>query len=105
MSMKATPPESPGQNPFATLGLIDEILAVLTELGYEEPTPIQCEAVPPLLAGRDVLGTAATGTGKTAAFALPLLDRLPPPRCPPAATATPQASHTCLTAAGARLGA
>ena len=47
-----------------------------TSLGYEEPTPIQREAIPPLLAGRDLLGQAATGTGKTAAFALPLLQRL-----------------------------
>ena len=66
-----TPPHS-----FADLGLRPELLAELTALGYEEPTPIQAEAVPPLLAGRDVLGQAATGTGKTAAFALPLLQRL-----------------------------
>ena len=51
----------------------DELLAALAELGYEEPTPIQAEAIPPLIAGRDLLGNAATGTGKTAAFALPLL--------------------------------
>ncbi|MDP9497074.1 MAG: DEAD/DEAH box helicase, partial [Actinomycetota bacterium] len=57
-----------------------ELLAELAALGYEEPTPIQREAVPHLLAGRDVLGQAATGTGKTAAFALPLLERLPPER-------------------------
>jgi ATP-dependent RNA helicase DeaD len=63
---------------FADLDLRPELLQALSSLGYEEPTPIQCEAVPPLLAGHDVLGTAATGTGKTAAFALPLLDRLPP---------------------------
>ena len=50
--------------------------APLDALGYEEPTPIQREAIPPLLAGRDLLGQAATGTGKTAAFALPLLQRL-----------------------------
>jgi ATP-dependent RNA helicase DeaD len=52
------------------------LLATLDALGYEEPTPIQREAVPPLLAGRDLLGQAATGTGKTAAFALPLLQRI-----------------------------
>jgi ATP-dependent RNA helicase DeaD len=58
---------------FSDLGLRDELLAALSELGYEEPTPIQLEAIPHLIAGRDLLGNAATGTGKTAAFALPLL--------------------------------
>jgi ATP-dependent RNA helicase DeaD len=61
---------------FADLGLRPELQAALDELGYEEPTPIQREAIPPLLAGRDLLGQAATGTGKTAAFALPVLQRL-----------------------------
>ena len=63
---------------FATLGLDDRLLPSLLELGYEEPTPIQRAAIPPLLEGRDVLAMAATGTGKTAAFALPLLHRLNP---------------------------
>ena len=63
---------------FASLGLGSDLLAALTALGYEEPTHIQREAIPLLLAGRDMLGQAATGTGKTAAFALPLLARLPP---------------------------
>jgi ATP-dependent RNA helicase DeaD len=58
---------------FADLGLRAELLDALTSLGYEEPTPIQRDAIPPLLDGRDVLGQAATGTGKTAAFALPAL--------------------------------
>src|SRR6478609_2888477 len=66
---------SPG---FVALGLEAPLLATLETLGYEEPTPIQREAIPPLLAGRDVLGQAATGTGKTAAFALPLLHRVTP---------------------------
>ncbi|MDA0168607.1 DEAD/DEAH box helicase [Solirubrobacter taibaiensis] len=61
---------------FADLGLRDELLGALTNLGYEEPTPIQREAIVPLIAGRDLLGQAATGTGKTAAFALPILQRL-----------------------------
>ena len=63
---------------FASLGLSPRLLEALTTLGYEEPTPVQREAIPPLLAGRDVLGQAATGTGKTAAFALPLLHLLTP---------------------------
>jgi ATP-dependent RNA helicase DeaD len=61
---------------FGDLGLRDELVDALHALGYEEPTPIQREAVPPLLEGRDLLGQAATGTGKTAAFSLPLLQRL-----------------------------
>src|SRR3982750_2423936 len=61
---------------FADLGLAPRLLDALTALGYEEPTPIQREAIPPLLQGRDLVGQAATGTGKTAAFALPLLQRL-----------------------------
>jgi ATP-dependent RNA helicase DeaD len=65
-----------GRSPFAALGVNDALVAALTALGYEEPTPIQREAIPPLLAGRDVLGQAATGTGKTAAFALPMLQRI-----------------------------
>ena len=61
---------------FADLGLGKELLAELAALGYEEPTPIQRAAIPPLMEGRDLLGQAATGTGKTAAFALPLLQRI-----------------------------
>src|ERR1700712_1249294 len=63
---------------FSGLGLDERVVQALTVLGYEEPTPVQREAIPPLLAGRDVLGQAATGTGKTAAFALPLLHILTP---------------------------
>jgi ATP-dependent RNA helicase DeaD len=62
---------------FDELGLRPELLQALSALGYEEPTPIQQEAIPPLVTGRDLLGQAATGTGKTAAFALPILQRLP----------------------------
>ncbi|WP_340294688.1 DEAD/DEAH box helicase, partial [Aquipuribacter hungaricus] len=61
---------------FSALGLRDELLDALDQLGYEEPTPIQAEAIPALLTGTDLLGQAATGTGKTAAFALPLLQRI-----------------------------
>ena len=63
---------------FADLNLRPELLEALASLGYEEPTPIQREAIGPLIAGRDLLGQAATGTGKTAAFALPLLERMFP---------------------------
>ncbi len=61
---------------FPSLGLSDALLATLRKLDYATPTPIQAQTIPLLLAGRDVLGQAQTGTGKTAAFALPLLDRI-----------------------------
>ena len=64
------------QSGFAALGLDPSIVRALTALGYEEPTPIQTETIPALIAGKDVLGQAATGTGKTAAFSLPILQRL-----------------------------
>ena len=73
MSSQPEPEPSSG---FASLGLDPNLVASLTALGYEEPTPIQREAIPLLLQGRDLVGLAATGTGKTAAFALPLLQRL-----------------------------
>jgi ATP-dependent RNA helicase DeaD len=61
---------------FDSLGLIEPLARAVSALGYEEPTPVQRETIPLLLAKRDVLGQAATGTGKTAAFALPMLQRL-----------------------------
>src|SRR4051812_22559283 len=61
---------------FTHLDLDDRLLTTLAGLGYEEPTPIQREAIPLLLGGKDGLAEAPTGTGKTAAFALPLLHRL-----------------------------
>ena len=61
---------------FRELGLIEPILGALAELGYERPSPIQEKAIPPALTGRDVLGCAQTGTGKTCAFATPILQRL-----------------------------
>ncbi|HEX7293756.1 MAG TPA: DEAD/DEAH box helicase, partial [Solirubrobacterales bacterium] len=63
---------------FRELGLSPQIQQALDELGYEEPTPIQDQAIPELLAGHDVIGQAQTGTGKTAAFGLPLLQYLDP---------------------------
>ena len=72
-----TPPKSKATSTgFAALGLDDAIVASVASLGYEEPTPVQRETIPLLLEGRDLLAQAATGTGKTAAFALPMLHRL-----------------------------
>jgi ATP-dependent RNA helicase RhlE len=61
---------------FSGLGLSDALLRDLTKAGFHEPTPIQAKAIPPALAGRDVLGCAQTGTGKTAAFVIPMIERL-----------------------------
>ena len=78
-------PAPPGESQFTGLGLPAALLQALADVGYETPSPIQSATIPPLLAGRDVLGQAQTGTGKTAAFALPILARLD------AAQAKPQA--------------
>ncbi|MBN1243097.1 MAG: DEAD/DEAH box helicase [Spirochaetales bacterium] len=72
--MSQTPSQT--QTDFASLGLADGLLAALREEGYQTPTPIQARAIPPLLEGRDLLGIARTGTGKTAAFALPIIQHL-----------------------------
>ena len=66
----------PDDATFASLGLSAPLLESLAQLGYEAPTPIQARTIPALLAGRDLIGQAQTGTGKTAAFALPLLQQL-----------------------------
>jgi ATP-dependent RNA helicase DeaD len=70
-----TTPDLPSTT-FADLGLDPRILKALAEVGYEHPSPIQAQTIPPLLEGRHVVGLAQTGTGKTAAFALPVLSRL-----------------------------
>ncbi|WP_300617366.1 DEAD/DEAH box helicase [Dokdonella sp.] len=70
---------------FSDLGLADTLLQALSAVGYETPSPIQAATIPPLLEGRDVLGQAQTGTGKTAAFALPVLSRLDLSRTKPQA--------------------
>ncbi|HEY5307314.1 MAG TPA: DEAD/DEAH box helicase, partial [Casimicrobiaceae bacterium] len=61
--------------PFMKLGLSDALLRAIAEQGYTEPTPIQAKAIPAVLAGGDVLAGAQTGTGKTAGFVLPMLQR------------------------------
>jgi ATP-dependent RNA helicase DeaD len=68
---------------FAELGLGESVLEALKEVGYESPSPIQAATIPVLLAGHDMLGQAQTGTGKTAAFALPMLSRIATRRGPP----------------------
>src|SRR3954452_8606627 len=72
---------------FSSIGLRRELADAVTALGYEEPTPVQRETIPILLEGRDLLGQAATGTGKTAAFALPMLQRIGEDK--------PTPRHTC----------
>ena len=64
---------APVPSGFGALALHPDVLRVLADVGYESPSPIQAATIPPLLEGRDVLGQAQTGTGKTAAFALPIL--------------------------------
>ena len=64
------------QMSFQEFGLIKPVLKALDDVGYEIPTPIQSQIIPLVLMGQDVLGQAQTGTGKTAAFALPLLSRI-----------------------------
>jgi ATP-dependent RNA helicase DeaD len=70
---------------FAALGLHPNILAAITAVGYEEPSPIQAQSIPVILAGHDMIGQAQTGTGKTAAFALPILSRIDPAKREPQA--------------------
>src|SRR6476660_5465804 len=67
-----------GMTTFADLGLSEPILDALRDVGYESPSPIQEQAIPPLLEGRDVIGQAQTGSGKTAAFGLPLIESIDP---------------------------
>jgi ATP-dependent RNA helicase DeaD len=84
MSEPTNPPS------FTELGLSDAVVAALVDVGYERPSPIQAEAIPILLTGSDLLGQASTGTGKTAAFALPILSRIDfTQRAPQALVLTP----------------
>ena len=80
--------QSPADEPslkFTDLNLPEPLLRALADVGYETPSPIQAATIPPLLGGRDVLGQAQTGTGKTAAFALPILARVDPAQAKPQA--------------------
>ena len=70
---------------FADLSLTAPLMQAVKESGYERPTPIQARAIPHLLQGRDLLGLAQTGTGKTAAFGIPLLQKLSIGHVPPQA--------------------
>lgn len=70
---------------FAALGLHPNVLSAITAVGYEEPSPIQAQSIPVILAGHDMIGQAQTGTGKTAAFALPILSRIDPAKREPQA--------------------
>src|SRR5260370_33656481 len=74
---------------FDQFGLSADILKAIAEQGYTTPTPIQAEAIPVVLAGRDVMGAGQTGTGKTASFPLPILQRLVPPPGTSASAARP----------------
>ncbi|MFC5577889.1 DEAD/DEAH box helicase [Lysobacter niabensis] len=88
MSAPIPPAAAPSDAPsikFTDLALPDALLRALSDVGYESPSPIQAATIPPLLAGRDVLGQAQTGTGKTAAFALPILARIDPSQQKPQA--------------------
>ncbi|MBF4161076.1 DEAD/DEAH box helicase [Nocardioides acrostichi] len=80
-----SPDSTPAQTTFADLGLSAEVLEAVTTVGYETPSAIQAATIPTLLSGRDVVGLAQTGTGKTAAFALPILSNLDPDQKTPQA--------------------
>ncbi|ALN92086.1 MULTISPECIES: DEAD/DEAH box helicase [Lysobacter] len=80
-----SPAESPASPKFTDLALSAPLLRALADVGYESPSPIQAATIPPLLEGRDVLGQAQTGTGKTAAFALPILAQIDPKQFKPQA--------------------
>jgi ATP-dependent RNA helicase DeaD len=83
---------------FHDLDLIEPVLKVLDDVGYETPSPIQARVIPHMLKGKDVLGQAQTGTGKTAAFALPILSRIDLKQKDPQALVlapTRELAHSC----------
>ena len=73
------------ENGFETLGLPDKVVEAIKRVGFEQPSPIQAQTIPLLMEGRDVVGLAQTGTGKTAAFALPVLSQIDPKKRHPQA--------------------
>ena len=85
MSAETPAPAPESTIKFTDLALSEQLLRALSDVGYESPSPIQAATIPPLLAGRDVLGQAQTGTGKTAAFALPILAQIDPKQFKPQA--------------------
>src|SRR5688500_16949860 len=87
---------SASANTFSALGLAAPLVEAVTSLGYEEPTPVQRETIPMMLSGRDLLAQAATGTGKTAAFTLPMLHmRMHPEGAKAPAGKKPSRAQTC----------
>ena len=94
MTLSLAPAACPPTPSFHDLRLVEPILRAVRDEGYEEPTPIQAQAIPPLLEGRDLLGCARTGTGKTAAFVLPILQRLSAAR--PGARTSPRGAVRAL---------
>src|SRR5262245_10941763 len=72
------PPRDPNKKLFIDLGLAPEILKAIEALGFEQPSPIQAQAIPPALEGRDVVGQSQTGSGKTMAFAIPAVQKIDP---------------------------
>src|SRR4051812_40011735 len=88
---RPTLPPRMSKLPFAELGLSPDLLKAVAKMGYEEASPIQSEAIPILLQGGDVIGQSQTGSGKTAAFALPIIEKVDP------ALRAPQALILCPT--------
>src|ERR1700722_12886414 len=90
---------------FSDLGLLPELLRAVADKGYDSPSPIQVQAIPAVLGGRDLLAAAQTGTGKTAGFVLPILQRLaadPAQRAPRALVLTPTRELAAQVAQSAR---
>src|SRR5438477_12075953 len=82
---------------FADLGLSESTLQALQDVGYEKPSPIQEQAIPPLLAGGDIIGQAQTGSGKTAAFGLPIVEHVDPSEPQVQALVLTTTSELCIT--------